>query len=89
MSEPEQAASVVTFLFTEAASAVHGCTIPVEDGFQVFKNSCTSSFNKMRSGSGAGLFLPCPLRSGRFAASLGGAVRAAGITVLASRAVIG
>jgi NAD(P)-dependent dehydrogenase (short-subunit alcohol dehydrogenase family) len=37
--EPEQVASVVTFLFTEAASAINGSTIPVEDGFQVFKNS--------------------------------------------------
>jgi NAD(P)-dependent dehydrogenase (short-subunit alcohol dehydrogenase family) len=37
--EPEQVASVVAFLFTEAASAINGSTIPVEDGFQVFKNS--------------------------------------------------
>lgn len=37
--EPEQVASVVAFLFTDAASAVNGSTIPVEDGFQVFKNS--------------------------------------------------
>jgi NAD(P)-dependent dehydrogenase (short-subunit alcohol dehydrogenase family) len=37
--EPEQVASVVTFLFTEGASAINGSTIPVEDGFQVFKNS--------------------------------------------------
>ena len=37
--EPEQVASVVAFLFTEAASAINGSTIPVEDGFQIFKNS--------------------------------------------------
>jgi NAD(P)-dependent dehydrogenase (short-subunit alcohol dehydrogenase family) len=37
--EPEQVASVVTFLFTDAASAINGSTIPVEDGFQIFKNS--------------------------------------------------
>jgi NAD(P)-dependent dehydrogenase (short-subunit alcohol dehydrogenase family) len=37
--EPEQVASVVAFLFTEEASAINGSTIPVEDGFQVFKNS--------------------------------------------------
>lgn len=37
--EPEQVASVVTFLFTDGASAINGSTIPVEDGFQVFKNS--------------------------------------------------
>jgi NAD(P)-dependent dehydrogenase (short-subunit alcohol dehydrogenase family) len=37
--EPQQVASVVAFLFTEAASAINGSTIPVEDGFQVFKNS--------------------------------------------------
>lgn len=37
--EPEKVASVVAFLFTDAASAVNGSTIPVEDGFQVFKNS--------------------------------------------------
>ena len=36
---PEKVASVVTFLFTDAASAINGSTIPVEDGFQVFKNS--------------------------------------------------
>lgn len=35
----EQVASVVAFLFTDAASAINGSTIPVEDGFQVFKNS--------------------------------------------------
>ncbi len=37
--KPEQVASVVAFLFTDAASAINGSTIPVEDGFQVFKNS--------------------------------------------------
>jgi NAD(P)-dependent dehydrogenase (short-subunit alcohol dehydrogenase family) len=37
--EPEQVASVVAFLFTAAASAINGSTIPVEDGFQIFKNS--------------------------------------------------
>lgn len=33
-----QVASVVAFLFTEAASAINESTIAVEDGFQVFKN---------------------------------------------------
>ena len=37
--EPEKVGSVVAFLFTDAASAINGSTIPVEDGFQVFKNS--------------------------------------------------
>lgn len=37
--EPEKVASVVGFLFTEEASAINGSTIPVEDGFQIFKNS--------------------------------------------------
>lgn len=37
--EPEHVASVVAFLFTEGASAINGSTIPVEDGFQIFKNS--------------------------------------------------
>ena len=37
--EPEQVASVVAFLFSEGASAINGSTIPVEDGFLVFKNS--------------------------------------------------
>lgn len=36
---PEKVASVVAFLFTDDASAINGSTIPVEDGFQVFKNS--------------------------------------------------
>jgi NAD(P)-dependent dehydrogenase (short-subunit alcohol dehydrogenase family) len=37
--EPAQVASVVAFLFSEGASAINGSTIPVEDGFQIFKNS--------------------------------------------------
>jgi NAD(P)-dependent dehydrogenase (short-subunit alcohol dehydrogenase family) len=37
--EPAKVASVVAFLFTDAASAINGSTIPVEDGFQIFKNS--------------------------------------------------
>ena len=37
--EPERVASVVVFLFTDGASAINGSTIPVEDGFQIFKNS--------------------------------------------------
>lgn len=37
--EPEEVASVVAFLFTDGASAITGSTIPVEDGFQIFKNS--------------------------------------------------
>ena len=36
---PEKIASVVTFLFTDGAAAINGSTIPVEDGFQIFKNS--------------------------------------------------
>lgn len=36
---PEKIASVVAFLFTDEASAINGSTIPVEDGFQIFKNS--------------------------------------------------
>lgn len=36
---PEKVASVVAFLFTDGASAINGSTIPVEDGFQIFKNS--------------------------------------------------
>jgi NAD(P)-dependent dehydrogenase (short-subunit alcohol dehydrogenase family) len=37
--EAEQVASVVAFLFTQGAAAINGSTIPVEDGFQIFKNS--------------------------------------------------
>lgn len=37
--EPEHVASVVAFLFTSDASAINGATIPVDDGFQIFKNS--------------------------------------------------
>ncbi len=37
--EPQEVASVVAFLFTDGASAINGSTIPVEDGFQIFKNS--------------------------------------------------
>jgi NAD(P)-dependent dehydrogenase (short-subunit alcohol dehydrogenase family) len=36
---PAKVASVVAFLFSDAASAINGSTIPVEDGFQIFKNS--------------------------------------------------
>ena len=36
---PDKVASVVAFLFTDGASAINGSTIPVEDGFQVFKHS--------------------------------------------------
>jgi len=35
---PEKVASVVAFLFTDDASAINGSTIPIEDGFQIFKN---------------------------------------------------
>ncbi|MBG9783027.1 SDR family NAD(P)-dependent oxidoreductase [Shouchella lehensis] len=35
--KPEQVANVVTFLFTDAANAVNGQTIPVDDGFLSFK----------------------------------------------------
>lgn len=31
--EPEKVASVVAFLFTDAASAINGSTLPVDDGF--------------------------------------------------------
>jgi NAD(P)-dependent dehydrogenase (short-subunit alcohol dehydrogenase family) len=37
--EPEKVASVVAFLFTEGASAINESTIPVEDGFQIFKTA--------------------------------------------------
>lgn len=36
---PEKVASVVAFLFTSGAEAINGATIPIEDGYQVFKNS--------------------------------------------------
>ena len=35
--QPEKVASVVTFLFSEAASAINGQTIPVDDGYLSFK----------------------------------------------------
>lgn len=35
---PEKVASVVAFLFTDAASAINGSSIPVDDGYQIFKN---------------------------------------------------
>ncbi|MET0288977.1 MAG: SDR family NAD(P)-dependent oxidoreductase [Pseudoxanthomonas sp.] len=35
--QPGQVASVVAFLFTEAARAVNGATVPVDDGFLAFK----------------------------------------------------
>lgn len=35
--EPEKVASVVAFLFTDAAQAINGSTIPVDDGFLQFK----------------------------------------------------
>jgi NAD(P)-dependent dehydrogenase (short-subunit alcohol dehydrogenase family) len=34
---PEQVASVVAFLFTDAAQAINGSTVPVDDGFLAFK----------------------------------------------------
>ncbi|SFF00069.1 NAD(P)-dependent dehydrogenase, short-chain alcohol dehydrogenase family [Paenibacillus algorifonticola] len=37
--QPEQIADVVAFLFSEEASAINGQTIPVEDGFLIFKRS--------------------------------------------------
>lgn len=36
--EPEKVASVVAFLFTDAASAINGVTLPVDDGFLQFKS---------------------------------------------------
>ncbi|MNP51819.1 2,5-dichloro-2,5-cyclohexadiene-1,4-diol dehydrogenase [compost metagenome] len=35
--QPEKVASVVTFLFSDAASAVNGTTVAVDDGFLSFK----------------------------------------------------
>ena len=35
--KPEKVASVVTFLFSEEASAINGQTLPVDDGFLSFK----------------------------------------------------
>ena len=35
--EPEKVASVVAFLFTDAASAINGTTVAVDDGFLAFK----------------------------------------------------
>jgi NAD(P)-dependent dehydrogenase (short-subunit alcohol dehydrogenase family) len=34
---PEQIASVVAFLFTDAAQAINGTTVPIDDGFLQFK----------------------------------------------------
>ncbi|MBL8010689.1 MAG: SDR family oxidoreductase, partial [Flavobacteriales bacterium] len=36
--EPEKVAAVVAFLFTDAAGAINGSTIPVDDGFLIHKN---------------------------------------------------
>ncbi len=36
--EPEKVASVVAFLFTGAAQAINGATVPVDDGFLQFKS---------------------------------------------------
>lgn len=37
--QPEQVADVVAFLFSEEASAINGQTVPVDDGFLVFKRA--------------------------------------------------
>lgn len=37
--QPEQIGDVVSFLFSEGASAINGQTIPVDDGFLIFKRS--------------------------------------------------
>ena len=36
---PGKVASVVTFLFTDDSSAINGSTVPVDDGYLLFKNS--------------------------------------------------
>ena len=35
--QPDKVASVVAFLFTDAASAVNGSTVAADDGFLAFK----------------------------------------------------
>ena len=35
--KPQQVAEVVAFLFSDAASAINGQTVPVDDGFLSFK----------------------------------------------------
>lgn len=37
--QPEQIADVVTFLFSSEASAINGQTVPVDDGFLIFKRA--------------------------------------------------
>lgn len=37
--DPRDVATVVAFLFTSGAIAINGSTIPVDDGYQIFKNS--------------------------------------------------
>nr|WP_282943404.1 SDR family oxidoreductase [Paenibacillus sp. RC67] len=37
--QPEQIADVVRFLFSGEASAINGQTVPVDDGFLIFKRS--------------------------------------------------